>query len=185
MGGPIHEYGPIWVCLHWDEHPRAIHAWGTCVWPWIHGVNLNKIYISKNPTEDHPVLFLVIFPFLQLHKQQSRGELSRHTWHRQESDESSDSVPDEVRSEPHAHSRKFPRSHTFPTMVPSPSGIPTSASASACTGLSKEGASSHSNTQRRSSGPATGTIFLMIRLISRSILVIKRWQAGEWVRSAK
>uniref|UniRef100_A0A8C9XY32 Autophagy-related protein 9 n=1 Tax=Sander lucioperca TaxID=283035 RepID=A0A8C9XY32_SANLU len=34
----------------------------------------------------------------ELHKQQSRGELSRHTWHRQESDESSDSVPDEVRT---------------------------------------------------------------------------------------
>lgn len=109
---------------------------------------------------------LVIFLFLQLHKQQSRGELSRHTWHRQESDESSDSVPDEVRSEPHAHSRNFPRSHTFPTMVPSPSGIPTSASASACTGLSKEGASSHSNTERRYSGPATGTISPIILPIS-------------------
>uniref|UniRef100_A0A8C4EAY5 Autophagy-related protein 9 n=1 Tax=Dicentrarchus labrax TaxID=13489 RepID=A0A8C4EAY5_DICLA len=46
----------------------------------------------------------------ELHKQQSRGEHSRHTWHRQESDESSDSVPDEVR-------------------IPSPSAIPTSASA--------------------------------------------------------
>uniref|UniRef100_A0A673B4U6 Autophagy-related protein 9 n=1 Tax=Sphaeramia orbicularis TaxID=375764 RepID=A0A673B4U6_9TELE len=51
----------------------------------------------------------------ELHKQQSRGELPRHTWHRQESDESSDSVPDEVRSEPNTHLRNFPRSHTFPT----------------------------------------------------------------------
>uniref|UniRef100_A0AAX7VMH6 Autophagy-related protein 9 n=1 Tax=Astatotilapia calliptera TaxID=8154 RepID=A0AAX7VMH6_ASTCA len=34
----------------------------------------------------------------ELHKQQSRGEMSRHTWHRQESDESSDSIPDEVRT---------------------------------------------------------------------------------------
>ncbi|CAB1421714.1 unnamed protein product [Pleuronectes platessa] len=31
----------------------------------------------------------------ELHKQQSLGEMSRHTWHRQESDESSDSIPDE------------------------------------------------------------------------------------------
>uniref|UniRef100_G3P6Z7 Autophagy-related protein 9 n=1 Tax=Gasterosteus aculeatus aculeatus TaxID=481459 RepID=G3P6Z7_GASAC len=49
----------------------------------------------------------------ELHKQQSHGELSRHTWHRQDSDESSDSIPDEVRSEPNP--RHFPRSHTFPT----------------------------------------------------------------------
>uniref|UniRef100_A0A8D0CX46 Autophagy-related protein 9 n=1 Tax=Sander lucioperca TaxID=283035 RepID=A0A8D0CX46_SANLU len=69
----------------------------------------------------------------ELHKQQSRGELSRHTWHRQESDESSDSVPDEVRSEPNPHSRHFPRSHTFPTTR----------------------ASSHSSSQRRYSGPTT------------------------------
>uniref|UniRef100_A0A671WVC3 Autophagy-related protein 9 n=1 Tax=Sparus aurata TaxID=8175 RepID=A0A671WVC3_SPAAU len=76
----------------------------------------------------------------ELHKQQSRGELSRHTWHRQDSDESSDSVPDEVRSEPNPHSRHFPRSHTFPTTVASPSAIPTSAS---------------SSTQRRFSGSGT------------------------------
>uniref|UniRef100_A0A671WP55 Autophagy-related protein 9 n=1 Tax=Sparus aurata TaxID=8175 RepID=A0A671WP55_SPAAU len=75
----------------------------------------------------------------ELHKQQSRGELSRHTWHRQDSDESSDSVPDEVRSEPNPHSRHFPRSHTFPTTVASPS----------------EGASSQSSTQRRFSGSGT------------------------------
>lgn len=163
MGGPVHKHGPIWVRLHWDEHPRALHAWGNWGWSWTYGSNLNKIHciFSKNPKEGSCRLFPRNFVWLQLHKQQSRGELSRHTWHRQESDESSDSVPDEVRSEPHAHSRNFPRSHTFPTMVPSPSGIPTSASASACTGLSKEGASSQSNTQRRYSGPATGTIFLL------------------------
>uniref|UniRef100_A0A7N8Y7H0 Autophagy-related protein 9 n=1 Tax=Mastacembelus armatus TaxID=205130 RepID=A0A7N8Y7H0_9TELE len=80
----------------------------------------------------------------ELHKQQSRGELSRHTWHRQESDESSDSVPDEVRSEPNPHSRNFPRSHTFPTTVPSPSTIPTSASATSGT-MDQEGASSQGN----------------------------------------
>ncbi|XP_033499048.1 autophagy-related protein 9A [Epinephelus lanceolatus] len=95
----------------------------------------------------------------ELHKQQSRGELSRHTWHRQESDESSDSVPDEVRSEPNPHSRHFPRSHTFPTTVPSPSAIPTSASAIGGTTLGQEGASSHSSSsQQRSSGPATESL---------------------------
>uniref|UniRef100_A0A673B662 Autophagy-related protein 9 n=1 Tax=Sphaeramia orbicularis TaxID=375764 RepID=A0A673B662_9TELE len=75
----------------------------------------------------------------ELHKQQSRGELPRHTWHRQESDESSDSVPDEVRSEPNTHLRNFPRSHTFPTTVPSPSAIPTSASATSSSTLSQQG----------------------------------------------
>uniref|UniRef100_A0A3B3C3A2 Autophagy-related protein 9 n=1 Tax=Oryzias melastigma TaxID=30732 RepID=A0A3B3C3A2_ORYME len=64
----------------------------------------------------------------ELHKQQSRGELSRHTWHRRESDESSDSIPDEVRSDHNPQSKTFPRSHTFPTVVSSPNA--TSASSS-------------------------------------------------------
>uniref|UniRef100_A0A7N8X4M5 Autophagy-related protein 9 n=1 Tax=Mastacembelus armatus TaxID=205130 RepID=A0A7N8X4M5_9TELE len=89
-----------------------------------------------------------------LYMHESRGELSRHTWHRQESDESSDSVPDEVRSEPNPHSRNFPRSHTFPTTVPSPSTIPTSASATSGT-MDQEGASSQGSNQRRHSGPST------------------------------
>ncbi|TNN82247.1 Autophagy-related protein 9A [Liparis tanakae] len=88
----------------------------------------------------------------ELHKQQSRGELSRHTWHRQESDESSDSIPDEVRSGPNPPSRQFPRSHTFPTTVPSPSAIPTSASAICSTTLGQEGASSRSSGQQRYGG---------------------------------
>uniref|UniRef100_A0A3B5B324 Autophagy-related protein 9 n=1 Tax=Stegastes partitus TaxID=144197 RepID=A0A3B5B324_9TELE len=99
----------------------------------------------------------------ELHKQQSRGELSRHTWHRQESDESSDSVPDEVRSEPNPHSRHFPRSHTFPTTVPSPSAIPSSASATSSTTLGQEGASQGSN-QRRYSGPPTGRVVRSARV---------------------
>lgn len=45
----------------------------------------------------------------EMHKQQSRGELSRHTWHRQESDESSESVNEDVEA-----ARNFPRSSTFP-----------------------------------------------------------------------
>uniref|UniRef100_A0AAX7U5K3 Autophagy-related protein 9 n=1 Tax=Astatotilapia calliptera TaxID=8154 RepID=A0AAX7U5K3_ASTCA len=84
----------------------------------------------------------------ELHKQQSRGEMSRHTWHRQESDESSDSIPDEVRSEPIPHSRNFPRSHTFPTTVPSPSAIPTSASATSSTALGQERPTAQSSSQR-------------------------------------
>uniref|UniRef100_A0A4W6ECV7 Autophagy-related protein 9 n=1 Tax=Lates calcarifer TaxID=8187 RepID=A0A4W6ECV7_LATCA len=90
-----------------------------------------------------------------LYMHESRGELSRHTWHRQESDESSDSVPDEVRSQPNPHSRNFPRSHTFPAAVPSPSAIPTSASATSTTTMGQEGASSHNSSERRYSGPTT------------------------------
>uniref|UniRef100_A0A669AXU5 Autophagy-related protein 9 n=1 Tax=Oreochromis niloticus TaxID=8128 RepID=A0A669AXU5_ORENI len=81
----------------------------------------------------------------ELHKQQSRGEMSRHTWHRQESDESSDSIPDEVRSEPILHSRNFPRSHTFPTTVPTTSS----------TALGQEGPTAQSSSQRHHSGPTT------------------------------
>ncbi|XP_030637625.1 autophagy-related protein 9A [Chanos chanos] len=45
----------------------------------------------------------------ELHKQQSRREVSRHTWHRQESDESSESVHDDPEA-----SHNLPRSNTFP-----------------------------------------------------------------------
>lgn len=44
----------------------------------------------------------------EMHKQQSRSEISRHTWHRQESDESSESVHDDFET------RNLPRSNTFP-----------------------------------------------------------------------
>lgn len=101
-----------------------------------------------------------LFFFLKYHKQQSRGELSRHTWHRQESDESSDSIPDEVKSEPHHHSRNFPRSYTFPTTVPSPSAIPTLASATSSTALGHEGATLQSSSQRQHSGPTIGIYVL-------------------------
>uniref|UniRef100_A0A667XFQ1 Autophagy-related protein 9 n=1 Tax=Myripristis murdjan TaxID=586833 RepID=A0A667XFQ1_9TELE len=84
----------------------------------------------------------------ELHKQQSRGELSRHTWHRQESDDSSDSVLDEVRSDPNPHHRNLPRSQTFPTSAPSPSTIPSSASANSGTTPGQEGALLQNNSQR-------------------------------------
>ncbi|XP_034051209.1 LOW QUALITY PROTEIN: autophagy-related protein 9A [Thalassophryne amazonica] len=100
----------------------------------------------------------------EMHKQQSRGDLSRHTWHRQESDESSDSIPEEVRSEPSPRSRNFPRSHTFPTSVPSPSAIPTSASASAASNatLGQEGAQPQSSSQR---GPVAGARGRVVRSV--------------------
>lgn len=75
----------------------------------------------------------------ELHKQQSRGDLPRHTWHRQDSDESSDSIPDEVRSEPQPRSRHFPRSHTFPTAAPSPSELPKSNSDTSTNTRGQEG----------------------------------------------
>uniref|UniRef100_A0A3P9JEN5 Autophagy-related protein 9 n=1 Tax=Oryzias latipes TaxID=8090 RepID=A0A3P9JEN5_ORYLA len=87
----------------------------------------------------------------ELHKQQSRGELSRHTWHRRESDESSDSIPDEVRSDHNPQSKSFPRSHTFPTVVSSPSATSISVNSSKPKGQEDE----KSQSQRRHSGPAT------------------------------
>uniref|UniRef100_A0A8C5C2E0 Autophagy-related protein 9 n=1 Tax=Gadus morhua TaxID=8049 RepID=A0A8C5C2E0_GADMO len=65
----------------------------------------------------------------ECHKQQSRGDLSRHTWHRQESDDSSDSMVDEVRSDARTHLRNFPRS-----------AIPTSASVAGSSGTGYLGA---------------------------------------------
>lgn len=96
---------------------------------------------------------LVLF-FAKLHKQQSRGDLSRHTWHRQESDESSDSIPDEVRSEPNTRSQNFPRSQTFPATLPSPGA--SSASATSGTNVGQDGEKAQSSSQRRHSGPAAG-----------------------------
>ncbi|XP_066543879.1 autophagy-related protein 9A isoform X1 [Amia ocellicauda] len=46
----------------------------------------------------------------ELHQQQSRNDLSRHTWHRQESDESSESIPEDCEAP-----RTLPRSNTFPS----------------------------------------------------------------------
>uniref|UniRef100_A0A671T8G2 Autophagy-related protein 9 n=1 Tax=Sinocyclocheilus anshuiensis TaxID=1608454 RepID=A0A671T8G2_9TELE len=45
-----------------------------------------------------------------LYMHESRGEVSRHTWHRQESDESSESVNEDIEA-----TRNFPQSSTFPT----------------------------------------------------------------------
>lgn len=77
------------------------------------------------------ILIAVMCCHVQMHKQQSRGELSRHTWHRQESDESSESTHDDLEG-----IRNFPRSNTFP-----------------CAGTSnQEGAALQSSGQRRYGG---------------------------------
>lgn len=111
----------------------------------------------------------------ELHKQQSRGEMSRHTWHRQESDESSDSIPDEVRSEPIPHSRNFPRSHTFPTTVPSPSAIPTSASATSSTALGQERPTAQSSSQRHHSGPTTDPFGTGVKIVRSARVPMGGW----------
>lgn len=71
-----------------------------------------------------------LHPSMKLHKQQSGGELSRHTWHRQDSDDSSDSVTEEGGSgggNPNPRN-PIPRSHTFPisTSISTPGPIPSS-----------------------------------------------------------
>ncbi|XP_017274749.1 autophagy-related protein 9A [Kryptolebias marmoratus] len=115
----------------------------------------------------------------ELHKQQARGEPSRHTWHRQESDESSDSIPDEVRSEPSARSRSFPRSHTFPAAAPSPSAIPSSASSSAA--MDQEGAASQSSSGlRRHSGPVADHVGAGGKVVRTA-----RVPMGGWAEDAK
>ncbi|XP_061552342.1 autophagy-related protein 9A isoform X1 [Phycodurus eques] len=107
----------------------------------------------------------------ELHKQQFRGDtLSRHTWHRQESDESSDSVPDEVKSVPGTRYKYFPRSHTFPTTVPSPTAIPSSASEGAATGL--EGASSQQGGEQR---PYSGSLGARGKVTRSARAPMGRW----------
>uniref|UniRef100_A0A3Q2Z7Y8 Autophagy-related protein 9 n=1 Tax=Hippocampus comes TaxID=109280 RepID=A0A3Q2Z7Y8_HIPCM len=87
---------------------------------------LTSLVLSEYASTEMSIHALYIH---ELHKQQSRCDaLSRHTWHRQESDESSDSIPDEVKSVSGSRYKHFPRSHTFPTTVPSPTAIPSSAS---------------------------------------------------------
>lgn len=125
---------------------------------YMHEVNVFSIIIH---TGQYNVMFIItttasVFLFTQLHKQQSRGDLSRHTWHRQESDESSDSIPDEVRSH-NPQSRHFPRSHTFPTTVSSPTAIPASASDISSTAIGQEGVPSLGGSHQQYSESATGT----------------------------
>uniref|UniRef100_A0A674NYE4 Autophagy-related protein 9 n=1 Tax=Takifugu rubripes TaxID=31033 RepID=A0A674NYE4_TAKRU len=133
----LRSLSPLTNSVHCSIFPFSFHrtdartvSSGSSAWEG----QLTSLVLSEYASTEMSIHALYIH---ELHKQQSRGELSRHTWHRQESDESSDSVPDEVRSEPTPHYRNFPRSYTFPVAVPSPSAIPTG--------------------QRRHSGPSTGT----------------------------
>lgn len=96
----------------------------------------------------------------ELHKQQSRGDLPRHTWHRQDSDESSDSIPDEVRSEPQPRPSHFPRSHTFPTAAPSPSELPKSNSDTSTNTRAQEGAPSAADRKTSIDSFGAGTKFV-------------------------
>lgn len=67
---------------------------------------LTSMVLSEYASTEMSIHALVMH---EMHKQQSRGELSRHTWHRQESDESCESVNEDLES-----TRNFPRSSTFP-----------------------------------------------------------------------
>ncbi|XP_077587008.1 autophagy-related protein 9A [Stigmatopora nigra] len=100
---------------------------------------LSSLVLSEYASTEMSVHALYIH---ELHKQQSRGDsLSRHTWHRQESDESSDGgVPDEVKSILGSRHERFPRSHTFPTAAPGPPAAITSSSSDGAV-VGPEGAS--------------------------------------------
>ncbi|KAJ8003714.1 hypothetical protein DPEC_G00151180 [Dallia pectoralis] len=78
---------------------------------------LTSLVLSEYASTEMSIHALYIH---ELHKQQSRGELSRHTWHRQESDDSGDSMTEDGG----AGGNLIPRSHTFP--VSTPTSIPSS-----------------------------------------------------------
>uniref|UniRef100_A0A8C7MAE9 Autophagy-related protein 9 n=1 Tax=Oncorhynchus kisutch TaxID=8019 RepID=A0A8C7MAE9_ONCKI len=86
---------------------------GSSVWEG----QLTSLVLSEYASTEMSIHALYIH---ELHKQQSGGELSRHTWHRQDSDDSSDSVTEEGGSgggNPNPRNL-IPRSHTFPISTP-------------------------------------------------------------------
>uniref|UniRef100_A0A8C8GLH1 Autophagy-related protein 9 n=1 Tax=Oncorhynchus tshawytscha TaxID=74940 RepID=A0A8C8GLH1_ONCTS len=96
---------------------------GSSVWEG----QLTSLVLSEYASTEMSIHALYIH---ELHKQQSGGELSRHTWHRQDSDDSSDSVTEEGGSgggNPNPRNL-IPRSHTFPISTPisTPGPIPNS-----------------------------------------------------------
>uniref|UniRef100_A0A8C7SI55 Autophagy-related protein 9 n=1 Tax=Oncorhynchus mykiss TaxID=8022 RepID=A0A8C7SI55_ONCMY len=112
---------------------------GSSVWEG----QLTSLVLSEYASTEMSIHALYIH---ELHKQQSGGELSRHTWHRQDSDDSSDSVTEEGGSgggNPNPRN-PIPRSHTFPISTPisTPGPIPSSNSVTPL----------QSNSQRRSGG---------------------------------
>nr|XP_061824103.1 autophagy-related protein 9A-like [Nerophis lumbriciformis] len=136
---------------------------------------LTSLVLSEYASTDMSMHALYIH---ELHKQQSRGELSRHTWHRQESDESSDSVPDEVKSVPSSRYKNFPRSHTFPTSVPSPTTVIPSSVSDGSASAGQEGASSQQSNQRRYSDTLGG------KAVTRSARVPMGGWAEEYQSAA-
>uniref|UniRef100_A0A4W5N4D0 Autophagy-related protein 9 n=1 Tax=Hucho hucho TaxID=62062 RepID=A0A4W5N4D0_9TELE len=86
---------------------------GSSVWEG----QLTSLVLSEYASTEMSIHALYIH---ELHKQQSGGELSRHTWHRQDSDDSSDSVTEEGGSGGgNTNPRNpIPRSHTFPISTP-------------------------------------------------------------------
>ncbi|XP_017337852.1 autophagy-related protein 9A [Ictalurus punctatus] len=67
---------------------------------------LNSIVLSEYASTEMSIHALYMH---EMHKQQSCVEISRHTWHRQESDDSSESAHDYIEA-----TRNLPRSSTFP-----------------------------------------------------------------------
>ncbi|KAL1021962.1 hypothetical protein UPYG_G00020450 [Umbra pygmaea] len=86
---------------------------------------LTSLVLSEYASTEMSIHALYIH---ELHKQQSQGELSRHTWHRQDSDDSSDSVTeDRGAGGGNPSSRNpIPRSHTFPVSTPTSTPAPVS-----------------------------------------------------------
>ncbi|MCJ8730071.1 hypothetical protein PDJAM_G00113620 [Pangasius djambal] len=82
----------------------------------------------------------------EMHKQQSRVEISRHTWHRQESDESCESVHDYMEA-----TRNLPRSNTFPCNT-----TPNQQGATAQSSVSQYGRTTGARVQRTARMPMGG-----------------------------
>ncbi|XP_045081441.1 autophagy-related protein 9A [Coregonus clupeaformis] len=117
---------------------------------------LTSLVLSEYASTEMSIHALYIH---ELHKQQSGGALSRHTWHRQDSDDSSDSVTEEGGSgggNPNPRN-PIPRSHTFPISTPISTPGPITSSNSGPnpdrgTTPGQEEAPLQSNSQRRYGG---------------------------------
>ncbi|XP_072556565.1 autophagy-related protein 9A isoform X1 [Paramormyrops kingsleyae] len=117
---------------------------------------LNSMVLSEYASTEMSIHALYIH---ELHKQQSRGQLSRHTWHRRDSDESSEGAPDDNEG-----LRNFPRSNTFPC----------------ATTPHQEGAMLHNTGQRRYGG-TTESVSGGLRSAPR----LPRIPMGGWAEEAQ
>uniref|UniRef100_A0A672NMR5 Autophagy-related protein 9 n=1 Tax=Sinocyclocheilus grahami TaxID=75366 RepID=A0A672NMR5_SINGR len=97
----LHSISPVSTSLHLTD-ARTISS-SSSAWEG----QLTSMILSEYASTEMSIQALYMH---EMHKQQSRGEVSRHTWHRQESDESSESVNEDIEA-----TRNFPRSSTFPT----------------------------------------------------------------------